>query len=596
MRARGGCVGAGDAPRPRRPPRCSSWAAASRRSGAMTPMCRRSPLRPRHGRRRRPPQRRARTASTRRGARAVRRSLRGAEGAQTYRRIYNRARRVDRRLGGARGAQLSAVIATLEQIARDRRLTHSRMPALFLQLRRNTEYWPSKPYPRLRRPRELPRQRDAVRVLPGPGAADPAARQLRQGQRDDLLLPRDLRRALRAGGRAQAAHRDVGDRGRPRRVHHVGVLLLLRRRQPALDQRHGAGHRHPGARARREPARRARLHRDGPPGARRLQGAGAARGSAPAGPNGGVALPPVLVLPRAVHPQRLRPDRDRPVRLLGAHAGRRPRTRSGAPATASCGARFRTTTSATGRSTRAGARSRPTSTTCSCATSCATSATASPPTVYCETAKRFTSYTRDPAELEFLGPARATKGEPTRIRFYVSKLSAVQLDVVRDGEVTYTKILTFRRGEGSFSWTPGGAGFVDVTPGLQGAAHRQGAEDQGVGRDRGPALAPTMGRWPLGPSSTRARAASERRAWPPPPRAAARTPGCARSSSRPTRRTRSPTRSRPSWAAIPRRSARTCSARRCRPRRRWSATGTACRSGSATCSPSAAWTASRRRS
>ena len=41
---------------------------------------------------------------------------------------------------------------------------------------------------------------------------------------------------------------------------------------------------------------------------------------------------------------------------------------------------------------------------------------------------------------------------------------------------------------------------------------------------------------------------------------------------------------------------RTCSARRCRPRRRWSATGTACRTGSATCWRSAAWTASRPRS
>ena len=87
--------------------------------------------------------------------------------------------------------------------------------------------------------------------------------------------------------------------------------------------------------------------------------------------------------------------------------------------------------------------------------------------VYCDTAKKFTGYTRDPAELEYVGPARATKDKPTRIRFYVSKLSAVQLDVVRNGEVTYTKTLTFRRGEGSFSWTPGGAGFVDVRLGCK---------------------------------------------------------------------------------------------------------------------------------
>ena len=47
-----------------------------------------------------------------------------------------------------------------------------------------------------------------------------------------------------------------------------------------------------------------------------------------------------------------------------------------------------------------------------------------------------------------------------------------------------------------------------------------------------------------------------RRAWPPPRRAAARPPACARSCSRPTPRTACPTRSRPRWAASPRRVAR----------------------------------------
>ena len=43
--------------------------------------------------------------------------------------------------------QLSSVIETLEAIARADQLDASRMPALFLQLQRNTEYWPSRPYP-----------------------------------------------------------------------------------------------------------------------------------------------------------------------------------------------------------------------------------------------------------------------------------------------------------------------------------------------------------------------------------------------------------------------------------------------------------------
>ena len=97
-----------------------------------------------------------------------------------------------------------------------------------------------------------------------------------------------------------------------------------------------------------------------------------------------------------------------------------------------------------------------------------------------------------------------------------------------------------------------------------------------------------------GRSSTRARAASARRRSPPPPRAAAPPRACARSSCPPTPRTRSPTRSRPSSGPEPDRGRRPAvGASRSRPRRRWSATGPACRTGWASCSSSAAWTASR---
>ena len=44
--------------------------------------------------------------------------------------------------------QLNSVIEILEAIARAGQLDASRMPALFLQLDRNTEYWPNRPYPR----------------------------------------------------------------------------------------------------------------------------------------------------------------------------------------------------------------------------------------------------------------------------------------------------------------------------------------------------------------------------------------------------------------------------------------------------------------
>ena len=85
----------------------------------------------------------------------VRQSLRRAyengqitlEEKRAWRRVYRRALRTRADLSGPRRTQLSAVIETLESIARSDGLDASRMPALFLQLERNTEYWPSQPYP-----------------------------------------------------------------------------------------------------------------------------------------------------------------------------------------------------------------------------------------------------------------------------------------------------------------------------------------------------------------------------------------------------------------------------------------------------------------
>ena len=64
-----------------------------------------------------------------------------------YRAAYSDALRTRARLSNPRRAQLSSQIATLEAIAGADGLNASRMPALFLQLERNTEYWPSRPYP-----------------------------------------------------------------------------------------------------------------------------------------------------------------------------------------------------------------------------------------------------------------------------------------------------------------------------------------------------------------------------------------------------------------------------------------------------------------
>ena len=73
---------------------------------------------------------------------------------------------------------------------------------------------------------------------------------------------------------------------------------------------------------------------------------------------------------------------------------------------------------------------------------------------YCDTARKFANYTTAPAELGLLGPGAATRGQPTAVRFYVSKLSAVQLTIRRAGKIVYDRVITFRRGTRSFAFTP----------------------------------------------------------------------------------------------------------------------------------------------
>jgi hypothetical protein len=90
-----------------------------------------------------------------RGRRAVVRAIRSERRAKRisrrqarrFRRIYSRARPRARRLRGARGRELRGVVDTLEAIASRRGLSATRMPALFLILRRNAQFWPRSPFP-----------------------------------------------------------------------------------------------------------------------------------------------------------------------------------------------------------------------------------------------------------------------------------------------------------------------------------------------------------------------------------------------------------------------------------------------------------------
>ncbi len=83
--------------------------------------------------------------------------------------------------------------------------------------------------------------------------------------------------------------------------------------------------------------------------------------------------------------------------------------------------------------------------------------------VYCEYARKYRGYQVDPPVVSYDGPALATEDEPVSLSFDVSKLSAVQVTVTRpDGDVVFDRLATFRRGSGSFTWTPRGPSTFTV--------------------------------------------------------------------------------------------------------------------------------------
>jgi D-glucuronyl C5-epimerase C-terminus len=104
---------------------------------------------------------------------ALRRAyLRGAIGARTYRR-YKRdlaaARAAARRLGGARGAELGAVVGTVERLAASFQLSPGRLPAVFLVLRRNTRTWMRDPFPAPGERRRFGSDPAVFQYVPGQG-------------------------------------------------------------------------------------------------------------------------------------------------------------------------------------------------------------------------------------------------------------------------------------------------------------------------------------------------------------------------------------------------------------------------------------------
>jgi hypothetical protein len=83
--------------------------------------------------------------------------------------------------------------------------------------------------------------------------------------------------------------------------------------------------------------------------------------------------------------------------------------------------------------------------------------------VFCEYARKYRGYQVDPPEVVYEGPLTGAEDQPVALRFSLSKLSAVQVTVTRpDGRVVFDRLATFRRGTGSFAWTPRGPSTFTV--------------------------------------------------------------------------------------------------------------------------------------
>jgi hypothetical protein len=82
--------------------------------------------------------------------------------------------------------------------------------------------------------------------------------------------------------------------------------------------------------------------------------------------------------------------------------------------------------------------------------------------LYCELAARYLSYQRDPPKLDYTGPSAGTEDEPVSLRFAVSKLSVVEVKVLRGSRVVFSRLATVRRGSGTFVWRPRGPGLFRI--------------------------------------------------------------------------------------------------------------------------------------
>jgi hypothetical protein len=415
----------------------------------------------------RPSARISRASARKRGRRAVlkallkaRRQSKISRGSyRGYTRIYSLTRKRHRRLRGARKGELGNVIETLEEIARTKQLKPARMPALFLILRRNAEFWLRSPFPANRGLVSFRGSQLLFEYYAGEGLQLQPLTNFKKanlmhgacvkdtGSCDQAGLRRLLNEMVatstrRGGFRTWEYYFEFGG-GEPPWISGMAQATGVQafgRASELLDE--------PGWRRYAQEALGA--FQTPPP-----------IGVATTGPGGGVhylqySFAPRLFIFNAFLQSVIglydysELTGDTTARALYARA--EPEARREVPLS---------DTGDWSRYSFAGADSTSEyhellreflSSLCSRLRR----------DVYCGAAKRYALYTTEPAELELIGPEEASKGQPSRVRFSLSKLSAVQLTITRQGKVVFDKVATFRRGTGSFAFTPRATGTFRV--------------------------------------------------------------------------------------------------------------------------------------
>jgi len=408
-------------------------------------------------------------ASTKRGRRAVyaalRRELRRKHiGKAQYRRwraTYVRSIRTLRHLGGARSTQLRYVLTSVESLALRRLLIPSRMPAVFLQLERNRQYWPHMPYPAVGDQVSFRGSELLYQYFAGEGL-----------QLHPLSI---FKKANHLHGFCERKEPTCDEAALRRILDEMTALAVKRSRgfiaweylfyfgggtppwMSGMAQSTGIQALGRAAQLLHEPKYDAT--------ARRALGAFSAApptGVRTTGPRGGVAYLQYSFAPRLYIFNAFLQTEIGLYDFSNLAANDRAR---GFYADAIDEARAEVPYSDVGDWSLynyAGHESTPPyhellreflDSLC----------TRRQGAVFCEYAKKYRGYQVDPPTVNYEGPATATEDEPVALRFNLSKLSAVQVTVTRpDGRVVLDRLATFRRGTGAFTWTPRGPSTFTV--------------------------------------------------------------------------------------------------------------------------------------